>query len=121
GGAQRAHPLDPVPAGGGGGFPAVTAATRDEVRAFLPPRRVLALADLTPAARNALWRAALIAREYGAALHVLHVARDARGVAEAQAALEQSCAAVQERLGVQGEIEVLRGDLQREATRAARD
>lgn len=93
---------------------------REEARATLPPQRVLALADLTPAARNALWRAALVAREHGAPLHVLHVARDARGVAEAQAVLEQQCAAMRERLGVQAQVEVLRGDLQREVTRAAR-
>lgn len=89
--------------------------------AHLPPRRILAVADRTPAARNAIWRAALLARECGASLHVMHAVRDARDAAAARVALDALCATLRERLGIAAEVEVAQGDLLREATRAARE
>lgn len=99
----------------------MTGPADNEERSGLPPRRVLAIADLTPAARNALWRAGRIAREYGAGLHVLHVLRDGRGAAQAQRSLHQLCTALQERLDLPCELEVVRGDFKREVIRAARE
>lgn len=92
-----------------------------EAPPHLPPRRILAVADRTPAARNAIWRAALLARECGASLHVLHAVRDTRDAGIARASLEQLCAVLHERLGVAAEVEVAQGDLLKEATRAARE
>lgn len=99
----------------------MSVALHPEAPAFAPPARILALADLTPGAKNAVWRAGLIAREHGALLRVLHVVPDARHAALAQAELQQLCDPLRERLGVEPEIAVVCGDLQREATRAARD
>jgi nucleotide-binding universal stress UspA family protein len=87
----------------------------------VPPKRILALAQLSLPSKNAVWRAGLVARDHGASLHVLHVVRDLREVAAAQAGLERLCEPLSERLGVVAEVEVVRGDLQREVTRAARD
>lgn len=92
-----------------------------EAPSHLPPRRILAVADRTPAARNAIWRAALLARECGASLHVLHAVRDAREPGAARMSLEQLCAVLHERLGIAAELEVAQGDLLKEATRAARE
>lgn len=93
----------------------------DDAPAHLPPQRILAVADATPAARNAIWRAALMARECGASLHVLHAVRDARQATAAGTALEELGAVLQERLGLAADLEVVHGDPLKEATRAARD
>ena len=85
------------------------------------PKRILVLAQPSPAAKNALWRAGLVARDHGASLQVLHVVRDAEEAALARAGLERLCEPLQERIGITPELEVVRGDLQREVTRAARD
>ena len=87
----------------------------------LPPRRILAVADLTPAARSAIWRAALIARESGASLQVLHPLREPAAAPSARSALDQLGAGIHERLGIALDVEVLPGDLLKEALRAARD
>lgn len=86
-----------------------------------PQGQVLVVSDLSPASTQALWRGALIARDHGASLRVLHVARHAQQLAAAQAALEPLCAQVQARLGVAIEVEVARSELLKEATRMARD
>jgi len=44
----------------------------------LPSHEVLVITDLAPASMNALWRAALIAREQGASLRLLHVGGERR-------------------------------------------
>lgn len=93
-----------------------------ELNAEPPPlQRILVLADLTLGAKNALWRAALLAKESGASIHALHVVQVARAVAPAQAFLEQICGAIQERLGVGSVIEVVVGHLPREVARAAHE
>lgn len=99
----------------------MTDALQAEAGPTLPPQRILAVADATPPTRNAIWRAALLARETGASLHVLHVLRDAAGMEAARSSLEQLCAGILQRVGVQATIEVQRGDLPKEAARASRD
>jgi non-ribosomal peptide synthetase component E (peptide arylation enzyme) len=49
---------------------------------------VLVITDLAPASINAIWRAALIAREQGASLRLLHVGGERRRMAQAHEALE---------------------------------
>ncbi|RYF40234.1 MAG: universal stress protein [Comamonadaceae bacterium] len=55
-------------------------------------RCVVVLMDAGPAAANAAWRAALLARDRAAPLHLLHVRADARGLDEARALLQQLAA-----------------------------
>jgi len=59
---------------------------------------VLAAVDASPAGTHAAWRAALVARDRGAALHLLSVQADARELDAADAALQELAAHVQQRL-----------------------
>jgi nucleotide-binding universal stress UspA family protein len=82
---------------------------------------ILVVSDLSPGARNALWRGALLAREHGGTLRVLHVTRDTRSLGAAQLALDEQCATIGERLGLPIDVEVARSEPAKEAARAAQD
>ena len=58
-------------------------------RAGVASHEVLVITDLAPASTNAVRRAALIAREQGASLRVLHVGGERRRMAQVHAALEE--------------------------------
>ena len=81
---------------------------------------VLVIMDLAPASTNALWRAALIARDQGASLRLLHAAGDRKGMARAQEALEEIGDKVHARLGIKLTVEALDGELLPTAITAAR-
>lgn len=79
--------------------------------------QVLVISTLSTSSNNAARRAALIAREQGWALRVLHVQRDAHLVPAAQGAMEQLCGQLQDRLGIAATAEVTSGDLLKEVVR----
>ena len=85
----------------------------------MPPRDILVVSDLTLAASNAAWRAAHLARAYGAALRILHAVREPGQEEAARAWLLHLAESVQHRLGVAMEVEVTHGELARVAARAA--
>ena len=91
---------------------------RKEHSWFMPPRDMLVISDLSPIANNAVWRAAQLASEYQASVRVLHVTRDPGQLADASAQLSQLAQAVQQRLPVAVQAEVVRGDFSREVARA---
>jgi nucleotide-binding universal stress UspA family protein len=72
---------------------------------------VLVIADLSPASTNAVWRAALIARERGVPLRLLHVDGERRRIAQTHEALEELRQQVHRRLGIGLNAEILEGDL----------
>ena len=84
-----------------------------------PCREVLAITDLSPASTNALWRAALIAREQGASLRLL-AGGQGRRMVQMNAALEGLRDQVRARLGIELDAEVVEGDLLAKAISAAR-
>lgn len=89
--------------------------------ASIPPsREVLVLTDATPSSTNALWRGALVAREHGASLCVLHLAGERESILQAHKALDTAGKLVQARLGVELRAEVLHRDLLAKALSAAR-
>ena len=67
------------------------------------------------------WRAALIARERGALLRVLHVGQQHRHMAEVHGALGRIGQQVHERLGIELTAKVLEGELLPNAISAARE
>jgi nucleotide-binding universal stress UspA family protein len=81
---------------------------------------VLVITDLAPASTNAVWRAALIAREQGALLRLLHVGGERRRMGQVHEALEDIRNQVHARLGIELNAEVLEGDLLPKAISAAR-
>jgi nucleotide-binding universal stress UspA family protein len=81
---------------------------------------VLVITDLAPASTNAVWRAALIAREQGASLRLLHVGGERRRMAQVHEALEHIRTQVHARLGIELNAEVVEGDLLPKAISAAR-
>jgi nucleotide-binding universal stress UspA family protein len=87
-----------------------------------PLRQVLVITDLAPASTNAVWRAALIARERGASLRVLHASsRDRGSSAAARDALGRIAGQVHGRLGIEPEVEAHEGELLPKAISAARE
>ena len=85
----------------------------------LPPRTIVVASDLPLAGANAAWRAAQLAREHGAALHLLQVLPEARHVQATQTALDELSDAMRQRLGVAADVQVVHGDLLREAVRTS--
>jgi nucleotide-binding universal stress UspA family protein len=88
------------------------------MNAGYPMRGVLAITDPSPASANAVWRAALIAREHGAPMRLLHAGRTR--AAQAHDALEAIVAQVQARLAVPMDVEIVEGDPLAKAVAAAR-
>jgi len=74
--------------------------------ARIASHEVLVITDLSPASTNAVWRAALIAREHGAPLRLLHVGGERRRAAQVHEALEDIRKQVHARLGLDMDAEV---------------
>ena len=91
-----------------------------EAAAAFPLSEVLVITDLAPASTNAVWRAALIARERGALLRVLHVSRERRLLAAVHDTLDAIGRQIHERLGIEPNVEVVEGELLPKAISAAR-
>jgi nucleotide-binding universal stress UspA family protein len=91
-----------------------------EAASAFPLDEVLVITDLAPASTNAVWRAALIARERGASLRVLHVAPERKRMTAVQDALGAIGYQVHERLGIEPNVEVAEGELLPKAISAAR-
>lgn len=83
-------------------------------------RPVLAISDLSPSGTNAAWRAALVARDHGVPLRLLHAQPAAAGLAAAQAALGRLAAEIRDRIGIDVAVQVTQGDTLGEAVAAAR-
>jgi len=88
--------------------------------ASFPLHEVLVISDPSPASTNAIWRAALIAREQGASLRLLHVAGRREPAEQVHAALTAIGQQVHARLGIELNPEVVEGDLLAKAVAAAR-
>jgi len=90
--------------------------------AGLRPQQVLVITDLAPASTNAVWRAALIARERGAALRLLCAgSRDGRPIAATTEALGKLAEQVRGRIGIELEVQANEGELLPKAISAARE
>lgn len=79
--------------------------------AGFPSHEVLVITDLAPASTNAVWRAALIARENGASLRLLHVGGERRRMTQVHEALEEIRDQVHARLGIELNAEVVEGEV----------
>lgn len=77
--------------------------------------RVVALWAPSPSAANATWRAALVARDLGACLHVLHPAAEPRGLARSDAQLRALTDEIADRTRLEVVVEAVRGDVLRRA------
>lgn len=80
----------------------------------LPPatqRSVLVVTDLTPAGTNAAWRGALVARDRGLPVHLLHVQPHGHDLARIDASLKEAAAQMEQRLHVRASAEAVRGPL----------
>jgi nucleotide-binding universal stress UspA family protein len=75
------------------------------------PSQLIVISTLSTGSNNAARRAALVAREKGWVLRILHVQRDARLVPAAQVAVEQLCTQLQDRLSIAATSEVMSGDV----------
>lgn len=83
-----------------------------------PLQRIAALCDLTPAGINAATRAALLAREHGAALRLLCVCTRRGQVPHAQERLDTLAADLQRRMHLAPLAQAVHGNLPREAAAA---
>ena len=82
---------------------------------------VLVPHDLSGTSVNAAWRAALVARDLGVPLLLLHACADAAAAQSAAQALEQLAADIGEHLGLPVEVELALEDPLAATVRAARD
>lgn len=83
-------------------------------------RPVLAISDLSASSTNAAWRAALVARDLGVALHVLHAQPAADGLPAARRELAALAAEVRDRLGIDVVVQVVQSQLLQATLAAAR-
>lgn len=86
-----------------------------------PLKRILVLSDLTDAAANAAWRAALLAQEHGAWLRIVHLRGLGEDAAAAQRRLDALAWQLQEHLRIAVLAQSVRGGLRRELALAAPD
>jgi nucleotide-binding universal stress UspA family protein len=84
-----------------------------------PLRAIVAACDLSPAGENAAWRAALLAREHGAALRLLCVRARRSQLPTAQSRLDALAADLRERMQVAVTADAVAGSLPRELAAAA--
>lgn len=75
-----------------------------------PSRRVVVLHDLSPLAGHASWRAAMIARDHGASVLLLHVAAAPVPAGQAQRLLARLAAQLSRQLGVPADVKLACGD-----------
>lgn len=90
-----------------------------ESRARAAP--VIALCDGSATARQAAWRAALVARNWGSPLRLLRCVAHPDHHDEARRQLVKLAAELHERCGIEAGAEVVQGDVLRAATQAAQD
>ncbi|GAB3666846.1 universal stress protein [Ramlibacter alkalitolerans] len=86
-----------------------------------PKPLVVSLCAASPASRNATWRAALVARDLGARLHILHPAPRASMVSREQASLHELAEDIRQRTRVDVSIEAVEGNVLRHAVAASRE
>jgi len=85
-----------------------------------PSRSVVVLHDLSTQAGHAAWRAALIARDHGARLDLLHAAGEPGKSGNPRTALERLARELNARLGVNARIQLVHGEPLQAVVRAAR-
>ncbi|HET8746738.1 MAG TPA: universal stress protein [Ramlibacter sp.] len=107
------HAMVPRPAGRLPIPPETDAATRAGA--------VVAICAPSSAGVNATWRAALVARELGAPLHVLHPAPQPRVLARKASFLDELAQDIRQRTRVAVSVEPVAGDLLQEAVAASRE
>ena len=86
-----------------------------------PLGEVLVPVDGFGPSTNAAWRAALVARDLGAPLRLLHVQEGVRAGAASEAALRRLALEIGERTGVTPQLDTVPGKVLEETVRAARD
>lgn len=86
-----------------------------------PLKQVLVFSDLSPAATNAAWRGALLARDHGAWLRILHVSRRGAQARRGQEALDALAWELRERLNIAVLAQSVRSGFRREILAATRD
>lgn len=84
-------------------------------------RSVLALCDLSSAAVNAAWRAALIARDLRLPLRLLHAPAEPRVLVTAAPSVGELQQEIRERMGIAVDVEPVSGGALRSAIAAARE
>ncbi|GAB3760708.1 hypothetical protein GCM10028796_09750 [Ramlibacter monticola] len=82
---------------------------------------VVCLGAASSAGCNATWRAALVARELGAKLNILHPAPQPRVLAREEAALRELVEDIRQRTRVDVSVEAVQGNVLRHAVAASRD
>jgi nucleotide-binding universal stress UspA family protein len=82
---------------------------------------VVSLNAASAASLNATWRAALVARDLGARLHVLHPALKASVLARQEASLRELAEDIRQRTRVDVSIEAVQGNVLKHAVAASRD
>jgi nucleotide-binding universal stress UspA family protein len=92
----------------------------DAAVAALQFDEVVAVTDFSPAAVNAVWRAALIARERGASLKIIQVVPEQRLAARGQDAANSIARQLSERLDMTPVVDVVEGGMLPQAISAAR-
>jgi nucleotide-binding universal stress UspA family protein len=89
-------------------------------KGLLATGAVVAVCDLSSAALNATWRAAIVARELGAQLRILHPHGDEKVLSKAGSALDELREEIRQRMRVRVEAESVRGSVLHAAIDAAR-
>ena len=82
---------------------------------------VVSVCALTPAAMNATWRAALVARDLGATLHILHPAADARVLTQTEKLLQDLTDDIRQRTRLHVVVEPVKGSVLQRAVAVSRD
>src|SRR4051812_38442946 len=82
---------------------------------------VVSICGLSPAAMNATRRAALVARDIGANLHILHPAAEPNVLRQAESALRELTDDITERTRVESVLECVRGNVLERAIEASRN
>ena len=82
---------------------------------------VVSLWAASPASTNATWRSALVARDLGARLHILHPALSASVVSREEASLRELAQDIRQRTRLEVTIEAVEGNVLGHAVAASRD
>lgn len=83
--------------------------------------RVAAICEMSSAGINAAWRGALVARDLGAVLRIVHPAPQPRVLARAQASLAELVQDIRARTRVETEVEAVTGNLLARAVAPSRE
>ena len=82
---------------------------------------VVSVCALSPAAVNATWRAALVARDLGATLHILHPATDARVLTQTEKLLQELTDDIRQCTRLEVVVESVKGSVLQRAVALSRD